>query len=319
MTKLRAYVSEEEHKYARFVRLVNATAASTIGLRLCMTHPISFIHALREREVCGRPSAALTAAAGNKLLLAGTLHGHRGCVNRLAWSDDGELLASCAEDRTVCLWSVSGAAAVLPRLVASFATSHTNNVVGVRFLPHTDCRVLVTGGSDGMVEVHHLTALAPAPSSSSAAASAPSSSSSSAYGWRESSQQLHCHRDRVKYIDNEPASPHVFFSAGDDGYIGRRSFTSPARLSLPSSLIPRPSSLIPHPARVSPPSPIPFIPHPRQVRASVRPTPAPGRLPPPPPGGRSRVHPGKHVPLAQLHRRLPRAGPSPKVQTTSVL
>jgi len=30
-----------------------------------------------------------------------TLHGHTGCVNRLAWNEDGTLLASGSDDLTI--------------------------------------------------------------------------------------------------------------------------------------------------------------------------------------------------------------------------
>ncbi len=32
------------------------------------------------------------------------LRGHEGCVNRLDWNSSGDLLASCSDDTTICLW-----------------------------------------------------------------------------------------------------------------------------------------------------------------------------------------------------------------------
>jgi hypothetical protein len=42
-----------------------------------------------------------TEPLARTLGLEATLRGHRGCVNRLAWSQDGTLLASGSDDRQV--------------------------------------------------------------------------------------------------------------------------------------------------------------------------------------------------------------------------
>ena len=43
----------------------------------------------------------LHAAIAKELGLEETLHGHTGCVNRLAWNEDGTLLASGSDDLTI--------------------------------------------------------------------------------------------------------------------------------------------------------------------------------------------------------------------------
>lgn len=46
---------------------------------------------------------AFGEALARKLSLAGVLHGHAGCVNRLAWNEDGSMLASASDDLRVRL------------------------------------------------------------------------------------------------------------------------------------------------------------------------------------------------------------------------
>ena len=49
-----------------------------------------------------RRKLLFTEPLARTLGLEATLRGHRGCVNRLAWSQDGTLLASGSDDRQVC-------------------------------------------------------------------------------------------------------------------------------------------------------------------------------------------------------------------------
>jgi WD domain, G-beta repeat len=130
----------------------------------------------------------------DNLGLVNTLVGHNGCVNRIAWSQDGAYLASCSDDLRVCVWSVYDN----QKPVLIFATSHRNNIFGIRFLSQSNNRVIVTGAMDGTVELHRL---------------------DEKMKRRICAEQFYCHRGQVKYIETEPMSPHVFFSAGDDGCI----------------------------------------------------------------------------------------------------
>lgn len=47
-------------------------------------------------------SGDLPEALARKLDNATVLNGHTGCVNRLAWNQDGSLLASASDDCQVC-------------------------------------------------------------------------------------------------------------------------------------------------------------------------------------------------------------------------
>ena len=112
-------------------------------------------------------------------------------VNRLAWNEDGSMLASCSDDLQVVLWRLERGGPV-----ATFSTSHKNNILGIKFIPQCGSQAVVTGAMDGMVEVHNL---------------------SDRFQSRINSEQFHCHLHRVKYVEVEPMNPNLFFSAGEDG------------------------------------------------------------------------------------------------------
>lgn len=129
----------------------------------------------------------------SRISLIRTLHEHHGSVNRLSWSEDGSLLASCSDDLHVAVFRPER-----NRYQASFLTTHTNNILGVKFLPMSGGLRLVSGGADGVVEVHEL---------------------SDSGSERIFVEQLFCHKSRVKYVETEFQNPNLFFSAGEDGFI----------------------------------------------------------------------------------------------------
>jgi len=51
--------------------------------------------------VLQRQALRFTPSWAEKLSNVKKLNGHEGCVNRLAWSEDGRLLASGSDDRQV--------------------------------------------------------------------------------------------------------------------------------------------------------------------------------------------------------------------------
>ncbi|MGH7170100.1 MAG: HlyD family efflux transporter periplasmic adaptor subunit, partial [Gemmataceae bacterium] len=65
---------------------------------------------------------------------------HRRAVHGIAFSPDGEVIATCGEDRSICLWKTESGA-----LLHSLANAHTGPVTSVRFASDTR---LVSAGED---------------------------------------------------------------------------------------------------------------------------------------------------------------------------
>lgn len=146
----------------------------------------------------------------NKFKLISTVNKHHGCVNRLCWTSDGKLLASCSDDLKVNLWNCNTGASI-----ASIRTPHSNNVLDVKFLGYTNSFdnysnnennndsyntnniVLLTCSVDSTISVMSL---------------------SDSYDVLLSNQ-YYCHLAAVKSIETDYNSPNVFFSAGDDGIV----------------------------------------------------------------------------------------------------
>lgn len=112
------------------------------------------------------------------------LHGHQGCVNRLALSDDAATLISASDDCTLRLWDVATATPL-----DTLAPGHELNVFGVTFMPHTNNSYVASAGFDHQVRYTSVET--------------------------HSSTLWTCHEDSVKMVI--AASPHVFISASIDG------------------------------------------------------------------------------------------------------
>ena len=131
------------------------------------------------------------------LELVKELRGHSGCVNALCWSHDGRLLASGSDDHLVNIYSAYSDDFKLSLRVN---TDHTANIFGVKFLPHTGERTLVSCAGDGEIRVFDLERK-----------STPSSVNHANHVFR-------CHNDRVKRLVTED-SPHTFISCSEDGEV----------------------------------------------------------------------------------------------------
>mmetsp|Transcript_4466 Transcript_4466/g.10812 ORF Transcript_4466/g.10812 Transcript_4466/m.10812 type:complete len:654 (-) Transcript_4466:616-2577(-) len=152
----------------------------------------------------------LTRDMAARLAVEDVLMGHHGCVNRLAWNQEGDRLASASDDRNVILWHYPDSG----RLPVLVETDHQANIFGVRVLPETGDGMIVTGAMDFLVQLHTLDARGAPPcggrrrSASGSFASAPCSTKSFA-----------CHRSRVKDVEVQPHNPHMFWSASEDGTV----------------------------------------------------------------------------------------------------
>lgn len=71
---------------------------------------------------------------------------HRGWVNTVSFSADGDILVSSSNDRKVTLWDWETGKTVL-----SFHSGHDDYVFQAKTMPHTDNRSIVTCAADGQV------------------------------------------------------------------------------------------------------------------------------------------------------------------------
>ncbi|MEW6495405.1 MAG: NB-ARC domain-containing protein [Cyanobacteriota bacterium] len=74
-----------------------------------------------------------------------TLQGHRGWVRKIAFSPDGQILASSSEDGTIKLWNLPSGE------YQSTLCESTESVYGVTFSP--DGRLLANGSNDGTIRI----------------------------------------------------------------------------------------------------------------------------------------------------------------------
>ncbi|KAK9827817.1 hypothetical protein WJX74_003555 [Apatococcus lobatus] len=150
-----------------------------------------------------------------KLHIENTLRGHRGCVNRLAWNEEGTYLASGSDDKQVLLWQYPDT----ERGPLAVETHHQANIFGVKFLPCSSSSKVVTGAMDYTVQLHTLDApphtkqtpiRSTRPRRQPDASSTPVAVHTTLYG---------CHKGRVKDVEVEPQNPHLFWSASEDGQV----------------------------------------------------------------------------------------------------
>uniref|UniRef100_A0A673LFM2 WD and tetratricopeptide repeats protein 1-like n=1 Tax=Sinocyclocheilus rhinocerous TaxID=307959 RepID=A0A673LFM2_9TELE len=124
-----------------------------------------------------------------RLGLEAELQGHSGCVNCLEWNERGDLLASGSDDQHAIVWDPFRHTKLI-----TMHTGHAANIFSVKFLPHSEDRILITGAADTKVHVHDLTA-------------------------KETTHMFSDHTNRVKRIATAPMRPNTFWSAAEDGVI----------------------------------------------------------------------------------------------------
>ncbi|XP_063700154.1 WD and tetratricopeptide repeats protein 1-like isoform X2 [Culicoides brevitarsis] len=124
-----------------------------------------------------------------RMELEAELKGHEGCVNCLEWSADGRVLASGSDDCHVILWD-----AFRHRKIKDLATPHRGNIFSVKFLPQTENSTLVTGAGDARIYGYDL-------------------------NHHEPIFRCNCHQVRVKRLAVAAETPHLFWSACEDGRV----------------------------------------------------------------------------------------------------
>ncbi|XP_005097163.1 WD and tetratricopeptide repeats protein 1 [Aplysia californica] len=131
----------------------------------------------------------VTSELVNRLGLEKELEGHEGCVNCLEWNERGSMLASGSDDRHVILWDP-----FKHKTITSIRTGHQGNIFSVKFLPHSNDSLIVTGAADHRINVHDLNR-------------------------KETTHVFTYHLGRVKRIATAPNIPYIFWSAAEDGTI----------------------------------------------------------------------------------------------------
>ncbi|KAL0042807.1 hypothetical protein WJX79_000477 [Trebouxia sp. C0005] len=171
------------------------------------TKPAHFVNLHFDRQISAqRQALRFTPSWAKKLSNVNKLYGHEGCVNRLAWSEDGSLLASGSDDRQVLLWSYPDTY----KSPLALQTEHAANIFGVRLMPCTSNSQIITGSMDNTVMLHHIERLPTKLSRTTTGSPTPIAFQSTLYG---------CHRARVKGVEVEPNNPHLFWSAAEDGTV----------------------------------------------------------------------------------------------------
>ncbi|XP_030522797.1 DDB1- and CUL4-associated factor 8-like isoform X2 [Rhodamnia argentea] len=151
------------------------------------------------REVGGLSarSFARRLAASEDLVLRldvyNKLDGHRGCVNTVSFSGDGDIVISGSDDRHVKLWDWQTG-----KVKLSFHSGHHSNVFQAEIMPYTDDRSIVTCAADG--EARHAQILE---------------------GGQAETMLLAKHQGRVHKLAIEPGSPHIVYTCAEDGLVQR--------------------------------------------------------------------------------------------------
>lgn len=126
----------------------------------------------------------------SRLELETELLGHTGCVNCLEWNDNGQLLASGSDDFHIMLWDP-----FRHKVVQDLVTPHRGNIFSVKFMPNTDAKTLISAAGDARIYAFDL-------------------NHTDAPIFRCS-----CHETRIKRLAVASETPHLFWSASEDGCV----------------------------------------------------------------------------------------------------
>ncbi|KAM5441929.1 hypothetical protein MferCBS31731_003192 [Microsporum ferrugineum] len=164
------------------------------------------------------------------------LGGHNGCVNALAWSNSGKLLASGSDDKHLNIFSYQPESSdVSFFLKTTVITGHSANIFSVKFMPHSNDGTLVSCAGDSEVRVFDIehqgrSANTTTPAFTSARRRRINNFFSGMCYLTENntnSRVYRSHADRVKRIVTEN-SPHHFLTCSEDGEVRQWDLRQPS-------------------------------------------------------------------------------------------
>lgn len=149
----------------------------------------------RETELDAGKSVRTNAVSlvGPRLELQRTLQGHRGCVNTVAFNEEGTRVISGSDDTRVVVWDWARG-----KEAFSYDTDHQLNIFQARSIPGLHDSVIVSAAADGMIRVAHMDE-----------AGTPHR------------RQIGHHRGKAHKMVVVPETPQVIFTSGEDGAIKR--------------------------------------------------------------------------------------------------
>ncbi|XP_062539593.1 DDB1- and CUL4-associated factor 6-like [Armigeres subalbatus] len=128
-----------------------------------------------------------------------TLKVHKGCVNTVFWSDDGQLLLSGSDDQHIVISSP-----FTGQTLFQHKTTHRANIFSARFLPQSGNREIVSCSGDGIVLYTELKDVALEP----------------AEAHERNLNYFNCHSNGTTYeVTTIPTEPKTFMSCGEDGTV----------------------------------------------------------------------------------------------------
>lgn len=128
-----------------------------------------------------------------------TLKVHKGCVNTVFWSDDGQLLLSGSDDQHIVISSP-----FTGQTLFQHKTTHRANIFSARFLPQSGNREIVSCSGDGIVLYTELKDVALEP----------------AEAHERNLNYFNCHSNGTTYeVLTIPTEPKSFMSCGEDGTV----------------------------------------------------------------------------------------------------
>ncbi|XP_048577899.1 DDB1- and CUL4-associated factor 6 isoform X2 [Nematostella vectensis] len=142
------------------------------------------------------PGVVFKRARGSKYLIqclkrSGTLSGHDGCVNTIAWSECGELLLSGSDDCRLNIYRPCE-----NKLVQCIRSGHRANIFSAKFMPCSNNKWIVSCAGDGMLQFTNL--------------DRPEMIGTCFYN---------CHTGTTYEVITTPGDSNTFLSCGEDGTV----------------------------------------------------------------------------------------------------